>query len=198
MSKRKNHGHANHKRDALKSGKKGKPKRATKTSWPDCGSSSSRCRSGFGTRTYIGPCVRGPERGGQGRGPSSGLPRVWTPGPAGSCRWQSGPIGGTHTEWYFQRHVQLLPCAGEMVIFDRSWYNRAPADLVNTGSPYPMTSRSAASSSASTIPPGAGNSATWIWRGARSTRGPRTTCRPHRQAGALVRRRCRRQGRARL
>ena len=29
MSKRKNHGHANHKRDALKSGKKGKPKRAT-------------------------------------------------------------------------------------------------------------------------------------------------------------------------
>ena len=29
------------------------------------------------------------------------------------------------TEWYFQRYVQHLPAAGEMVFFDRSWYNRA-------------------------------------------------------------------------
>jgi polyphosphate kinase 2 len=28
-------------------------------------------------------------------------------------------------EWYFQRYVAHLPCAGEIVLFDRSWYNRA-------------------------------------------------------------------------
>ncbi len=29
------------------------------------------------------------------------------------------------SEWYFQRYVAHLPCAGEIVLFDRSWYNRA-------------------------------------------------------------------------
>lgn len=29
------------------------------------------------------------------------------------------------TQWYFQRYVEQLPSAGEMVLFDRSWYNRA-------------------------------------------------------------------------
>ena len=29
------------------------------------------------------------------------------------------------TQWYFQRYVAHLPCAGELVLFDRSWYNRA-------------------------------------------------------------------------
>jgi polyphosphate kinase 2 len=29
------------------------------------------------------------------------------------------------TQWYFQRYVSHLPCAGEFVLFDRSWYNRA-------------------------------------------------------------------------
>jgi len=29
------------------------------------------------------------------------------------------------TQWYFQRYVEHLPAAGEMVLFDRSWYNRA-------------------------------------------------------------------------
>src|ERR1700731_3444333 len=29
------------------------------------------------------------------------------------------------TQWYFQRYIQNLPAGGEMVIFDRSWYNRA-------------------------------------------------------------------------
>ena len=28
-------------------------------------------------------------------------------------------------QWYFQRYVQHLPTAGEIVLFDRSWYNRA-------------------------------------------------------------------------
>lgn len=34
------------------------------------------------------------------------------------------------TQWYFQRYVQHLPHAGEMVLFDRSWYNRAMVEPV--------------------------------------------------------------------
>jgi polyphosphate kinase 2 len=34
------------------------------------------------------------------------------------------------TQWYFQRYVQHLPAAGEMVLFDRSWYNRALVEHV--------------------------------------------------------------------
>lgn len=34
------------------------------------------------------------------------------------------------TEWYFQRYVPHLPAAGEMVLFDRSWYNRAGVEYV--------------------------------------------------------------------
>jgi len=42
---------------------------------------------------------------------------------------------GTPTErekqqWYFQRYVAHLPAAGEMVLFDRSWYNRANVERV--------------------------------------------------------------------
>jgi polyphosphate kinase 2 len=33
-------------------------------------------------------------------------------------------------QWYFQRYVEHLPAAGEMVIFDRSWYNRAGVEKV--------------------------------------------------------------------
>jgi polyphosphate kinase len=33
-------------------------------------------------------------------------------------------------QWYFQRYVQHLPSAGEMVLFDRSWYNRAVVERV--------------------------------------------------------------------
>ncbi|MBB2499559.1 polyphosphate kinase 2 [Amycolatopsis echigonensis] len=33
-------------------------------------------------------------------------------------------------QWYFQRYVQHLPTAGEMVLFDRSWYNRAGVEQV--------------------------------------------------------------------
>ena len=39
----------------------------------------------------------------------------------------------THTErgqWYFQRYIQQLPTAGEIVLFDRSWYNRAVVEPV--------------------------------------------------------------------
>ena len=34
------------------------------------------------------------------------------------------------TEWYFQRYVEHLPAAGEIVLFDRSWYNRAGVEHV--------------------------------------------------------------------
>jgi polyphosphate kinase 2 (PPK2 family) len=34
------------------------------------------------------------------------------------------------TQIYFQRHVQHLPFAGEVVLFDRSWYNRAGVERV--------------------------------------------------------------------
>jgi polyphosphate kinase 2 len=34
------------------------------------------------------------------------------------------------TEWYFQRYIAHLPAAGEMVLFDRSWYNRAGVERV--------------------------------------------------------------------
>ncbi|HHX85970.1 MAG TPA: polyphosphate kinase 2 [Actinomycetales bacterium] len=34
------------------------------------------------------------------------------------------------TQWYFQRYIEHLPSAGEIVIFDRSWYNRAGVERV--------------------------------------------------------------------
>lgn len=34
------------------------------------------------------------------------------------------------TQWYFQRYIGALPAAGEMVLFDRSWYNRAGVEKV--------------------------------------------------------------------
>ena len=33
-------------------------------------------------------------------------------------------------EWYFQRYVAHLPTAGEIVLFDRSWYNRAGVEQI--------------------------------------------------------------------
>ncbi|SEC90350.1 polyphosphate kinase 2, PA0141 family [Tenacibaculum sp. MAR_2009_124] len=35
------------------------------------------------------------------------------------------------TQWYFQRYVERFPKAGEMIFFDRSWYNRAVVEPVN-------------------------------------------------------------------
>ena len=40
------------------------------------------------------------------------------------------PTERERTQWYFQRYVQHLPAAGEMVCFDRSWYNRAGVEKV--------------------------------------------------------------------
>lgn len=40
------------------------------------------------------------------------------------------PTNRERTQWYFQRYVEHLPAAGEIVLFDRSWYNRAGVERV--------------------------------------------------------------------
>ncbi len=40
------------------------------------------------------------------------------------------PTEREKTQWYFQRYVPLLPSAGEIVLFDRSWYNRSNVEWV--------------------------------------------------------------------
>ncbi|MFE8646219.1 polyphosphate kinase 2 [Sphingomonas sp. NCPPB 2930] len=40
------------------------------------------------------------------------------------------PTDRERTQWYFQRYVAHLPAAGEIVLFDRSWYNRAGVEKV--------------------------------------------------------------------
>ena len=40
------------------------------------------------------------------------------------------PSSRDTTEWWFQRYVRYLPAAGELVLFNRSWYNRAGVEVV--------------------------------------------------------------------
>ena len=40
------------------------------------------------------------------------------------------PNDREHTQWYFQRYVDYFPAAGETILFDRSWYNRAGVEPV--------------------------------------------------------------------
>ena len=40
------------------------------------------------------------------------------------------PSDNERTQWYFQRYIQHFPSAGEIVLFDRSWYNRAMVEPV--------------------------------------------------------------------
>ncbi|WP_261371529.1 polyphosphate kinase 2 [Corynebacterium sanguinis] len=49
-----------------------------------------------------------------------------------TCRIEAlpKPTERERTQWYFQRYVESLPAAGEIVIFDRSWYNRAGVERV--------------------------------------------------------------------
>jgi polyphosphate kinase 2 len=51
-------------------------------------------------------------------------PRAWRIAALGT------PTERERTQWYFQRYVAHLPAAGEMVLFDRSWYNRAGVERV--------------------------------------------------------------------
>lgn len=49
-----------------------------------------------------------------------------------TCRIEALPAPNSREQgqWYFQRYVEKLPTAGEIVIFDRSWYNRAGVERV--------------------------------------------------------------------
>jgi polyphosphate kinase 2 len=49
-----------------------------------------------------------------------------------SCRVVAlpAPTERERSQWYFQRYIAHLPAAGEMVLFDRSWYNRAGVERV--------------------------------------------------------------------
>jgi polyphosphate kinase len=49
-----------------------------------------------------------------------------------TCRVVAIPAPGEReqTQWYFQRYVAHLPSAGEIALFDRSWYNRAGVEHV--------------------------------------------------------------------
>ena len=42
----------------------------------------------------------------------------------------AAPTERERTQWYFQRYAAHLPAAGEIVLFDRSWYNRAGVERV--------------------------------------------------------------------
>ena len=42
----------------------------------------------------------------------------------------SKPNDRERTQWYYQRYIEHLPAAGEIVLFDRSWYNRAGVEKV--------------------------------------------------------------------
>ena len=59
-----------------------------------------------------------------------------TPSPSTSTRanaaWSRcpSPASARAAQWYFQRYVPHLPAAGEIVLFDRSWYNRAGVEKV--------------------------------------------------------------------
>mgnify|MGYP000935971135 CR=1 FL=1 len=54
------------------------------------------------------------------------------------------PTERQKTQWYFQRYVEHLPAAGEIVLFDRSWYNRAGVERVWDSAPTLSTRASCA------------------------------------------------------
>jgi polyphosphate kinase 2 len=60
------------------------------------------------------------------------IQRIVSPLNPRTCRVVAlpAPTERERTQWYFQRYVAHLPAAGEMVLFDRSWYNRAGVERV--------------------------------------------------------------------
>ena len=68
------------------------------------------------------------------------------------------PTERERTQWYFQRYVPHLPTAGEIVMFDRSWYNRAGVERVmgftSRGGLRDVHAGGARSSSAMLVAPG--------------------------------------------
>ena len=72
--------------------------------------------------------LRGPGRGGQGRRDQAHH-RVPEPAPHRIAALPA-PTERERGQWYFQRYIDQLPAAGEIVLFDRSWYNRAGVEQV--------------------------------------------------------------------
>src|SRR4051812_34213800 len=73
------------------------------------------------------------------------------------------PSDRERTQWYFQRYVAHLPAAGEIAIFDRSWYNRGGVERVMGFCSDPNTASSCAparSSSGCSCAPGSSCSST--------------------------------------
>jgi len=58
------------------------------------------------------------------------LNRYWNPREARTVAL-SKPNSKELGQWYFQRHLKQIPNAGEIVCFDRSWYNRAGVRQLN-------------------------------------------------------------------
>ncbi len=65
-------------------------------------------------------------------GKGGAIKRIVEPLNSRWCRIAALPMPATRerTQWYFQRYVSHLPSAGEIVLFDRSWYNRAGVEHV--------------------------------------------------------------------
>ena len=65
-------------------------------------------------------------------GKGSTIKRIAEPLNPRFCRIAAlpAPSERERTQWYFQRYVSHLPSAGEIVLFDRSWYNRAGIEHV--------------------------------------------------------------------
>ena len=69
-------------------------------------------------------------RGGAGKG--GAIKRITEPLNPRGCRVVAlaKPSDRERSQWYFQRYISHLPSAGEIVIFDRSWYNRSGVEKV--------------------------------------------------------------------
>jgi hypothetical protein len=95
---------------------------------PPAGGAAQAAGLGQGDRAARGDPLRGPRCRRQG-GHDQALHGA--PQPARRARRRPGEAQQVERgQWYFQRYVQHLPTAGEIVLFDRSWYNRAGVERV--------------------------------------------------------------------
>jgi hypothetical protein len=91
-------------------------------------------------------------------GKGSTISRIAEPLNPRACRVVAlpKPTEREASQWYFQRYVAHLPAAGEMVIFDRSWCNRAGLNACSASAPITSTGSSCgpspSSSGCSTAP----------------------------------------------
>ena len=106
------------------------PDPSTKSSSASSRSSCSSCRTGSKTpasaSSSSSKVATPPARAGR----SSGSLEHLNPRGAQVVALEK-PSERERGEWYFQRYVEHLPSAGEMVLFDRSWYNRAGVERVD-------------------------------------------------------------------